>query len=250
MLLYHLHLPNPVSYLYPSRLQAQLVSFHLRHKSLATSLGPTFTSFPPPTLLTFQTTPTYTCGRREIGKLSPSQIAYLRCNGEAKFHEALRGGQTTFHGPGQLTAYLIVSLDKHELNPRSYIRMLEDTVISTCAHYGLKSFTTDNPGVWTSDDDKIASVGVHLRRNVTSHGIGLNVTTDLKWFDRIVACGLVGKRATSLKEQVSSDWDLRDVASVFAVCIQRSLKGVEKIKEIKEGEIEILVAGLSVLEGV
>ena len=92
--------------------------------------------------------------------------------------------------------------------------------------------------MWTSEDDKIASVGVHLRRNVTSHGIGLNVNTDLKWFDRTVACGLVGKRATSLKENVMNDWDLRDVARVFAVHVRSGLEGVETIREIDEEEIE------------
>ena len=117
--------------------------------------------------------------------------------------------------------------------------MLETSVIDTCAQYGLASFTTENPGVWTSEDDKIASVGVHLRRNVTSHGVGLNVSTDLKWFDRIVACGLVGKKATSLEEKGTRAFSssLSEVAKVFAMCVRSRLKGVKEVKEISEKEL-------------
>lgn len=81
--------------------------------------------------------------------------------------------------------------------------LLEDSVIGTCRGYALRTHTTAHPGVWvgpgTDEDRKIASVGVHLRRNIASHGIGLNVSVDLGWFDRIVACGLVGRKATSIE---------------------------------------------------
>lgn len=79
--------------------------------------------------------------------------------------------------------------------------LLEKSVIATAARYGVEAFTTENTGVWTSEEDKLAAVGVHMRRNVTSHGVGLNVSTDLGWFGRIVACGLEGKRATSLEKE-------------------------------------------------
>ncbi|KAI4120343.1 MAG: hypothetical protein LQ347_007115, partial [Umbilicaria vellea] len=129
---------------------------------------------PPPLLLTFETPPTYTCGRRETGKLTNDQISHLCDGGRAEFFESPRGGQTTFHGPGQLTAFLILDLLAHDLSPRAHIRLLEQAVLDTCAGYGVFGQRTENPGVWTIREEKIASVGVHLRRHVTAFGIGLN----------------------------------------------------------------------------
>ena len=195
----HLHLPALTSYPRVSAIQERVVAAHIGHRAAE----PNDASLEP-VLITFQTPPTYTCGRREIGTLTESQIAHLRAGGKAEFYEALRGGQTTFHGPGQLTAYLILSLREHGFNVRSHIDLLEKAVIGTCKHYSLPAHNTHNPGVWIGsepDDRKIASVGVHLRRYVTSHGIGLNVSVDLSWFDRIVACGLVGKKATSIEKE-------------------------------------------------
>ena len=200
MRLRHLHLPGLTPYLRASAIQENLVRLHLDYKASR----PSATASPGPVLLTFQTLPTYTCGRREIGALSQEQIDHLRAGGKAEFHEALRGGQTTFHGPGQLTAYLILSLQEHNLSARNYIRLLEDSVIGTCAKYWLQAHTTENAGVWigsSGDERKLASVGVHLRRQVASHGVGLNVTVDLWWFDRIVACGLPEKKATSIMKE-------------------------------------------------
>ncbi|KAL9066518.1 MAG: hypothetical protein Q9161_007493 [Pseudevernia consocians] len=199
MRLRHLHLPGLTPYLRASAIQDHLVRLHLDHKA-----SPLTAPTPGPVLLTFQTLPTYTCGRREIGALSLEQKTHLRANGKAEFHEALRGGQTTFHGPGQMTAYLILSLQEHNLNTRTHVRLLEDSVIGTCADYWLEAYTTKNPGVWigsSSDERKLASVGVHLRRHIASHGVGLNVTVELRWFDRIVACGLPEKKATSIKKE-------------------------------------------------
>lgn len=199
MRLRHLYLPGLTPYLRVSAIQDHLVRLQLDHKaSRLTVLAPG------PVLLTFQTPPTYTCGRREIGTLSIEQKAHLRADGNAQFYEALRGGQTTFHGPGQVTAYLILSLQEHNLNTRTYVRLLEDSVIGTCAEYWLEAHTTENPGVWIGsrpDERKLASVGVHLRRHIASHGVGLNVTVKLWWFDRIVACGLPERKATSIMKE-------------------------------------------------
>ena len=236
MPLHHLHLSGLTPYLRASEIQSHLVGVRLHHKALPNSLREE-TPLPPPTLLTFQTPPTYTCGRREIGKLSPSQIAYLRCEGKAEFHEALRGGQTTFHGPGQLVAYLIRTLESKPSSPRNHVRLLESSVIATCSKYGINGFTTENPGVWTSQETKIASVGVHVRRYVTSHGIGLNVTTDLTWFDRIVACGLVGKKATSFEKEDVAGKTVDDVAYVYAICVAAALPGPIEVKTITEQEV-------------
>ncbi|MCJ1370226.1 hypothetical protein MMC20_001438 [Loxospora ochrophaea] len=235
MKLRHLHLPGLTPYTSASDLQTRFVRAHLIHKTLSPSLRKSVRS-PPPTLLTFQTHPTYTCGRREIGTLSETQVAYLRRDGSAEFYEALRGGQTTFHGPGQLTAYLILSLDAHALSPRAYVRLLEEVLIETCANYGITGFTTVNPGVWVTEEDKIASVGVHLRRNVASHGVGLNIYTDLEWFDRIVACGLVGKKTTSF-QRLGVQIQVAAVAKVMGQYFVKRLEDIEGIEIIDEKDL-------------
>lgn len=233
MILRHIHLPGLTKYSHATALQSNIVRVFLDHRAQPKVANQPIQG-PDPTLITFQTPPTYTCGRREKGTLSPAQIAYLKNDGKAEFYEALRGGQTTFHGPGQLTAFLILSLIDHQLTPRSHVCLLETVTIDTCLSFGIKGFTTENPGVWTTPDDKIASVGVHLRRYVSSYGIGLNVTVDLSWFDRIVACGLVGKRATSFEKEGVREPILEDVVRTFASCVAARLPGVEGCVESPE----------------
>lgn len=168
-----------------------------------------------------------------MGRVSGSQIRYLRDGGRAEFGEARRGGQTTFHGPGQLVAYAVVDLKRHGVSPRGYVRLLEEAVVGTCARYGIRGFTTGNPGVWTSETRKIAAVGVHLRRNVTSHGVGVNVGTELWWFGRIVACGLEGMEATSFEREGVSGVSVGEVAGVFVEEFAGRL-GVEGVYEVGE----------------
>lgn len=93
--------------------------------------------------------------------------------------------------------------------------------------------------MWTSEEEKIASVGVHLRRHVAGFGVGLNVSTQLEWFDRIVACGLVGKRATSLRRRgVEPLGRMSEVAGVLAGKVAGLLGGVEGVKEVEVEEVE------------
>lgn len=209
--LHHIHLPYLTSYLFAAKVQDHYVRLHLNNlfSSAATSSlsqgSASRSSLINPVLLTFQTPPTYTCGRREVGALSASQIKHLRHGNCAVFYEALRGGQTTFHGPGQLTAYLICHLKTHDLTPRSYVQFLERSVIKLVGEYGLHGQTREEyQGVWVGEggkERKIASLGVHLRKYVSSHGVGLNVGTNLGWFKRIDACGLPGELVTSMLEQ-------------------------------------------------
>ncbi|KAI2477642.1 Octanoyltransferase [Pyrenophora tritici-repentis] len=151
--LFHIHLPGLAPYATAARLQELLVSRFLASKP------PSNAPSPPPHIITAEFQPVYTCGRREIGNVSPEQQAHLRCNGRADFVEAMRGGQTTFHGPGQLVAYPIVDLRTHKLTPRHYVCLLEKSLIATCARFGIKAMTTEHTGVWTSPDDKIAAIG-------------------------------------------------------------------------------------------
>ena len=230
----HIHPPGLISYSRASRLQQSGIDHHLKYRAFRKD-------FTPPQVLTFQTPPTYTCGRREIGKLTIEQIEYLKAGGEAEFYEAKRGGQTTFHGPGQLTAYIICTLPRHGLKTREFVTLLEQSVIDTCNYYGIAGKRTKNPGVWTENGDKIASVGVHVQRYVTSHGIALNVSPDLKWFDRIVACGLPDKKATSFEREGIKGIDVDQVAKTYAHCVSELFEGVNGVDEVKvrsEEEIE------------
>ncbi|KAK8202044.1 hypothetical protein M8818_005569 [Zalaria obscura] len=233
MKLHHLHLPNIVPYSKAARIQDRLVSAFLAHKA-----SPSHAKAPNPTVITAQFWPVYTCGRREVGTVSSEQQNYLRADGHAEFYEAMRGGQTTFHGPGQLIAYPILDLKKHGLTPRNYVCLLEKTVIKTCGQYGIKAMTTENPGVWTSPDSKICALGVHLRRNITSHGIGLNVSTDLNWFSRIVACGLEGKKTTSLENEGIQGRTVEEVGQSFVHQLATALEGIEGIDTISELSME------------
>lgn len=231
----HAHLPHVTSFAHAQQLQQALVQQFLSHKALvsSTSRSPSEPPLPPPplpTILTFTPTPVYTLGRREHGSLSAQQKSLLLApliprrpfshNPHRKFEyaqieETQRGGQTTFHGPGQLVIYPIIDLKPfvpfglygRGLTVRSYVELLEQSTIDALAEWGINGTRTDNPGVWEKRTDgeegmerKIAALGVHLRRNVTSYGVGLNIKTDLAWFDRIVACGLVGKGVTTMDQ--------------------------------------------------
>jgi lipoyl(octanoyl) transferase len=233
--LLHIHLPGIVPYATAARLQESLVSRFLASKP------PSNAPAPPPHIITAEFQPVYTCGRREVGTVSAQQQDYLRANGRAEFVEAMRGGQTTFHGPGQLVAYPILDLRTHKLTPRNYVCLLEKSLIATCANYGIRAMTTEHTGVWTSPDDKIAAIGVHMRRNITSHGIGLNVNTDLWWFDRIVACGLEGKKTTSFTKEGVEGKSVEAVGRDFVQEIGDRLQGVEGVERVGEGEVEELL---------
>ena len=237
--LQHLHLPGLTPYEQASRIQQRLVSCHLQNRLGGSGRLKRSLDWIPPDLVTFQTPPTYTCGRREVGKLTVPQIRHLEAGGEAKFYEAQRGGQTTFHGPGQLTAYLICTLPCHNLDSRSFVRLLEQSVIDTCQFYGIQAQRTENPGVWSRKGQKLASLGVHLQRYITSHGIALNVSPDLKWFDRIVACGLPGKKASSFEMEGLFGIPVDHVALTYAHYVSELMQGVDGITPVSRETEEV-----------
>ena len=121
------------------------------------------------------------------------------------------------------------------------MHFLEDVLIRTCGRYGLEAMRTKHTGVWTSPMRKIAAIGVHLRRNVTSHGIGLNVSTDLWWFERIVACGLADKEATSFDREGVKRVSVKAVEDTFVEEFAKGLNGVDGIERRLEGDLELHV---------
>jgi lipoyl(octanoyl) transferase len=125
-----------------------------------------------------------------------------------EFCETDRGGDITYHGPGQIVGYPLLDLAEHRRDVRWYVEQLEEVMMRTAADYGLAARRIpskhgtwiDSPGAGEkADEEKLAALGVHLSRWVTSHGFAFNVSTDLRFFDLIVPCGLAGKRATSLE---------------------------------------------------
>ncbi|KAF9113162.1 hypothetical protein BGX27_002067 [Mortierella sp. AM989] len=168
-------------------------------------------------LLLVEHTPTYTNGRRNRGAhaIGDEEVSRLKKLG-ATYVESLRGGEITFHGPGQLVAYPILDLKPIQLNVRCFVSYLEKAIIATCAELNVKAVTTENTGVWINDQKKIAAIGVHVQRYITSHGLALNCNTNLDYFKEIVACGLVGKETTSLSRELSdSSIDVQKVIPIF-----------------------------------
>ena len=240
MLLRHLHL-RATTYAHADHLQNLLAHQLLYHKSLPPPQR-SATGAPPPSLLTFECSPTYTVGRREIRTLAPADRDALSWGGRAAVHAARRGGQTTFHGPGQTTAFLVLALDAHGLRPAAHVRLLEEAALRVCAAHGVEGTRTADPGVWVGAERKIVSVGVHLRRNVSLFGLGLNVQTDLAWFERIVACGLSGKETTTVWRErerlgLQGGPSCAEVGGQLAACFAQALEGVEGTTLQDEGDI-------------
>jgi len=115
-----------------------------------------------------------------------------------------RGGDITFHGPGQLVVYPILRLNDHRLSVGGYVHALERAVIATLAEFGIEAHADPSAvGVWTRHagrDAKICAIGVRIKRGVSLHGLALNIETDLRYFDLIVPCGLAGRAVTSMRE--------------------------------------------------
>lgn len=157
----------------------------------------------PDTLLLLEHPHVITLGRRGVASDVLASANELAKSG-VDVVETDRGGQTTFHGPGQLVAYGIIDLRAAGLGPVSYVRRLELAAIETLSRWGIRAHRVEGKtGVWVGGEDthpeaKIAAIGVKVSRGVTMHGLALNVSTDLTFFDRIVPCGMPGVPAASI----------------------------------------------------
>lgn len=138
----------------------------------------------------------------------------------AKFYPINRGGDITYHGPGQLVAYPILDLDHFFTDIHKYLRLLEEAVIQVLAYYGLMGDRVEGmTGVWLDAEKptarKICAMGVKSSRWVTMHGIGFNVNTDLSYFNHIVPCGIEDKAVTSLQRELGKELDMDEVKSIL-----------------------------------
>ncbi|KAF7959468.1 hypothetical protein EAE96_001084 [Botrytis aclada] len=227
----HIHLNGITPFHIAQTIQSTLVSRLLEYKKeISAQQDPDLKPPTPiPTVLTFQPTPVYTTGRRELQ--TPLSETLLKCLREplipistthlptirepfttsdkkeqiADVVQTPRGGLITFHGPGQLVIYPIIDLLAfRNVGAKCYVNLLEESTIRLLHKMGLKILgRTENPGVWLNEGEKMASLGVHLRRNVSSYGVGLNMIMERGWWDRITACGLDGKKIVGIDEQLS-----------------------------------------------
>lgn len=138
-------------------------------------------------------------GKKENLRASNHLLAQMNVT----FHETNRGGDITYHGPGQIVGYPILDLTELRRDVRWYVQQLEEIMIRATADFKVTAARIpDRHGIWVGlppTEEKLAALGVHLSRWVTSHGFAYNVATDLRYFDLIVPCGIAGKRATSLE---------------------------------------------------
>ncbi len=139
---------------------------------------------------------------------------------QATFYKINRGGDITYHGPGQLVAYPIFDLDHFFTDIHKYMRFLEEAVIQVLAHYGLQAERSKGQtGVWfdstKSTARKICAMGVRSSRWVTMHGIGFNINSDLSYFSHIVPCGIKDKAVTSLQQELGRPVDMVEVKQLL-----------------------------------
>ncbi len=166
------------------------------------------TRIPTPNYLLFVEHPhVYTLGKSGDEKNLLINELQLQ-NKEATFHKINRGGDITYHGPGQLVGYPILDLDNFFTDIHKYLRLLEETIILTLAEYGIKGERSKGEtGVWLDAKDpakarKICAFGVRCSRWVTMHGWGFNVNSDLNYFNNIIPCGIQNKAVTSLNKEL------------------------------------------------
>jgi lipoyl(octanoyl) transferase len=166
-------------------------------------------------LLLLEHFPVYTIGRGgdEANMLaSPERLREIG----AELIRIDRGGDITFHGPGQIVAYPIVEL-RDPLDLRRYVRVLEAAVIDTAARFGVSADRLPgHPGIWVDGARKLAAIGVRVKRGVTTHGLALNVSTDLRWFEEMIPCGIRDKGVTSLAREADGSPATADVADELA----------------------------------
>jgi len=167
------------------------------------------------TVLLLEHPPVLTMGRsaKEQHVLAAPQVLAAR---GISVHEVGRGGDVTYHGPGQLVAYPIIDLKPDRRDVRKYMWSLEETMIRTCADFGLSATRVEGlNGAWVGDR-KVGAVGVRISRWVTMHGLALNANSDLTHFDLIVPCGIQDKKVTSLSAEIGRTVFATDVIDPLA----------------------------------
>ena len=178
----------------------------------------------PDLLLLLEHPHVYTIGRRGSRSDVLASPAELERRG-IRVYEVDRGGEVTYHGPGQLVGYPILGL--RGLGPLRYVRALESALIEAVQEYGLPAHAVPGrTGVWVGkqgEERKIAAIGLRISRGVASHGFALNVNTDLRYFEGIVPCGVDDRQTTSMERELGHAVDITEVRGAIVRCLGRQL---------------------------
>ena len=179
-------------------------------------------------LLLVEHNPVYTLGKSGKNENMLVSEAYLRSIG-AEFFHIDRGGDVTFHGPGQVVGYPILDLEQLGIGLREYIDSIEEAIIGVCREWGIEAGRVAGAsGVWIDGDTprarKICAIGVKSSRYVTMHGFALNVATDLKYFNHINPCGFVDRGVTSIEREVGHKVDFEQVKMQVVKHLSEKLK--------------------------
>ena len=169
----------------------------------------------PDVLLLLEHPPVYTRGRRSTPEELPMAVEWYEAQG-IEVRDTDRGGRVTYHGPGQLVAYPIVSLKPYGDDVHEYVRRLERVTIDSLGEWGIEAEVVEGlTGVWVAER-KIGSIGVHVSRGVTTHGLAVNVNNDLQPFAWIVPCGIDDCQVTSVSRELEGEQDLSAFADTVA----------------------------------
>ena len=149
---------------------------------------------------------------------------------DAEVFETERGGDITYHGPGQLVGYPIINLRKHGIGVKKYVETLEASIINTLLEFGILAYQINGlTGIWVGKENeikrKIGAIGIRVKEGVSMHGFALNVTTDLSYFNHIVPCGITDKQVTSIEQEVGIA-SIDDVSSLFTIHFEKQWKNV------------------------
>jgi len=191
---------------YQEKLFEQILQIKISNRNL-----PAEEQQPTPNYLLFVEHPhVYTLGKS--GSENNLLIDYIQLKArDASFYRIDRGGDITYHGPGQIVGYPIIDLNNWFKDTHKYLRALEEVIIKTCSEYGLNcERNPKHTGVWI-DDRKIAAIGIKVSRWITMHGFAFNVNTDLNLFDGIIPCGIQDKSVTSLNKELKTEIDINEV---------------------------------------
>lgn len=206
-------------------------------------------------LLLLEHSPVITLGRNARSEHVIAPPEELSRRGVELF-DCDRGGDVTFHGPGQLVGYPIFDLrafpssdaERRHLGVVEYVRRLEEVMIRTCADWGIATKRIAGlTGVWTTEmrEAKIAALGVHISRGVTSHGFALNANTDLSYFDLIVPCGIASKPVTSLQKELGREVSVQEVAHAvtrhFGTVFESQILWLENLDALLGGSVGVPV---------
>lgn len=261
----HIHFPGITPFLKGQKIQETIVNANLdfkdleskikKQKYLLESQGFAIPEYedqllkkildikPSPTVLTFEFENVYTGGKKVKKDRDIKQKMADFENMGCKFYQLERGGDITWHGQGQLVAYIILDLKSFlNLTVKCFVDsvLLKSVQNTLQKNYDLKTYTNENPGVWASEkDDKISSVGCNVLRAITSHGISLNVNPDLKFLNSFTMCGLPGSHATSIQAlKPDQKLSVEDAASQYVKEVAQAL-GISRVEKMDGKELQV-----------